>query len=121
MAVVGTDVGMAILVAGPRRVEDALLRHPDGDVAGIVGVVHVDQLYVLAAEMERQPVAEALDGVGRIETFERRRPLGKAPAPRGDLMGPQAGPLRRHTLVNDRRRRRGDERRTAGMVVVILG
>ena len=65
MTVVRPDVGMAIDVADEARMHHAALRQPDRDVAGIVGIVHVDQLDGLAAEMERHAILEAQHGVDR--------------------------------------------------------
>ena len=121
VAVVGPDVGMTVDVADEAGMHDAAVGQPHRDVAGIVGIVHVEQLDGLAAEPERHAVAEADHVVERVDVLQGVAALAEARAPRLDLMRLPARPILGDPVMDDNGRGRREQRRAAGMIAVVLG
>src|SRR4029079_15451727 len=81
----------------------------------------IEQLDRRAAEMQRHRVLEADHGVGRIDVLERVDALGKALAPRLDLIGLPARPSLRNAVMHDHVGGRRKQAGAADMVGVALG
>ena len=120
VAVVGPDIGMALAIADEARMHHAAVRQPHRNVAGVMGIVHIDQFDGPAAEMKGQPIIEADGRVHGIDALERRCPFRKPPLPGPDRNWLHGGPVLGHPVVNDDGRGRRKQRGSAGMVAVIL-
>ena len=98
----------------------SIIRQPHCNVAGIVLIVDIDELDRLAADMERHAVGETHDSVERFYPLERRGSLGKALLPGLDLIVLHPGPVLDDAILDNDRRRRGEQRCSARMVAVVL-
>ena len=97
-----------------------LVGQPHGNIAGIVGVIDIDELYGLAADMKRHAIGKADNGIKRADALERLGPFGKALLPGPDLIILHGGPVLGDLVLDDDGGGRREQGRAAGMVAVIL-
>src|SRR5580704_6905590 len=78
VTVVGPDVGMPADIADEAGVHDSALWQPHGNIAWIVGIIDIDKLNGLAADMKRHAIRKADNGIKRPNTLERFGPFGES-------------------------------------------